>query len=506
MNSDPWTIGTDHEQSVSDGERSRRGAWYTPRPLIEHLVELAIRPGQPPQFVVDPTSGGGGFLVGALDRLVTLGLAPSDAVGRVGGLDIDPGAVKASRAAVDAWCVRHGVPAAGGRARHFVGDALTEFPSDWPRPDLIIGNPPFSTPLRGREHPSTATSFRQRHADLLGPYADLAAIHLAADLQLLAPGGRVCLVLPQSLLASRDVEGLRRSLSTNCSVTDIWAAREAVFEAGVRVWAPVLDVGIEPAARVRLSSGADPSSNGDTPTAPLAELVAAALGAPAVGLDESATLGEMTTATAGFRDEYYGLAEACVEGHANDHRLRLVTVGALDPLVNSWGEQPMKFAKKHWNRPVINSSKLSDRVARWVGQQARPKLVLPTQSKVFEPVVDRTGSLVPVTPVLSIHGEVADLDSIAAVFLAPPVVAWAHRRWFGAALSVDAIKLAARNVAQLPLPVDRDAWQRAAGLILVAEGAGHDRRQVLLQIGREMNTAYHCSDDVFEWWAGRLRK
>jgi len=61
-------------------------------------------------------------------------------------------------------------------------------------------------------------------------------------------------------------------------------------------------------------------------------------------------------------------------------------------------------------------------------------------------------------------------------------------------------------VAQLPLPVDRDAWQRAAGLILAAESAGPDRRQVLLQIGREMNTAYHCSDDVFEWWAGRLSK
>ena len=165
----------------------------------------------------------------------------------------------------------------------------------------------------------------------------------------------------------------------------------------------------------------------------------------------------------------------------------------------------MKFAKQTWSSPVIERSRLDGRVGRWAEQQARPKVVLPTQSKVFEPVVDRDGSLVPVTPVLSIHAEPDDLNSVAAVLLAQPVVVWAYRLWFGTALSVDAIKLAARDLADVPLPADTGAWVEAALLVEQAEGVGpHRRRDILLEIGRLINMAYGAPGDCLQWWIDRL--
>ncbi|MFT7600739.1 MAG: hypothetical protein ACI8TP_003686 [Acidimicrobiales bacterium] len=500
---DPWQVGLDHEQSATNEERRRRGAWYTPRALVEGLVACAIDdtadPSELPAFIVDPTCGGGGFLLGVLDRLVVLGLSADDALSRVGGLDVDSGAVAATAAALAAWGRVHGATAVPHLA---VRDALLAWPVDWARPDLIVGNPPFATPLKGRPFPANATEFRADRADLLGPYADLAAIHLANALEHVAQTGRVCLVLPQSLLAGRDAAGLRTRCAADAPAVQIWASSEAVFDAGVRVWAPVLQLGTDPgSARLSAGLGVDPvgSSSGTW-----AELVADALGTPTVRLDAAQSLGDRVTATAGFRDEYYGLSAACVEADdERDERPRLVTVGSLDPLRCDWGRTPLKIAKQTWRRPVVDVSQLEPKIARWLERQLVPKIVLPTQSKVFEPVIDRDGRLAPLTPVISIHVDAADLDLVAAMFLAPPVVAWARRRWFGTALSVEAIKLAARDVAVLPTPNDHDAWAEAASL--VAETANsEDPREVVIEVARRMNEAYAAADEVFFWWLDRL--
>ena len=221
-------------------------------------------------------------------------------------------------------------------------------------------------------------------------------------------------------------------------------------------------------------------------------------------LDTDRTLGELVTATAGFRDEYSGLAAACREAEPEDVRPRLVTVGSLDPLSCSWGMKPMRIAKQTWDRPVVESSLLEPRLAAWLDQQLRPKVVLPTQSKVFEPVVDRDGMLAPLTPVLAIHCPPEDLDLVAALLLAPPVVAWARRRWFGSAMSVQAIKLAARDVGSLPLPADAQAWSEAAGMISSAEHAGSEARSTAMAVAEVMNEAYRGTPDVLVWWLDRF--
>jgi hypothetical protein len=557
---DPWLPGLVHEQSVGAGRRRARGAWYTPEAVVRGLVALATVDGPPPA-AVDPTCGGGAFLLAMLDRYRELGLDAEQALARVSGTDIDPDAVATCRWSLALWAGAQGLavdPAAladgSGRdgprwgAAVERGDALDRSTPVGPG-TLLMGNPPFATPLRSGRLTGRPEAYRQANRDLLGPYGDLAAIHLVAALRSAGPGSTVALVVPQSILSGRDTGALRRHCDRHAPLQALWATREAVFDAGVRACGIVLRCGGSVPATVALAAGPQVAAVDRPDPAPATggrwgPHAARALGAPAlpapltatVGVDpdgdgaagagaagvgpgrrngsDRGRLGDLVAATAGFRDEYYGLVEACREwGGSGRAPNRLVTVGSVDPLTIGWGRAPTRFGGRHWTRPVVEPEALTGRVGRWVDQRLVPKVVLATQSRVLEPVVDRTGELVPATPLISVTAPPDELDRVAAVFLAPPVVAWAWQRWFGTALSVDALKLAARQVLELPLPRDRGAWDEAGALVASADPrteASTDHSTDPIEAGRIaaevaaiMNRAYGAEREVLDWWLDR---
>ncbi len=516
-----WLPGVVHEQAVSAEDRSARGAWYTPQSVVRGLVGLATADGVTPSFAADPTCGGGSFLLAALDRMVELGLPPQDAVGRVAGLDIDGGAARVSRWSVVLWAEANGVAMTEADVDVTVGDALTGYPAHWPTPVLLIGNPPFATPLRTGAIPDGIETFRQGREPLLGPYADLAAMHLLGAVEKSGPGSTVALVQPQSVLSGRDTAGLRAHCDEVAPIHGLWAAREAVFDAGVRACAVVLRPGGPPADSVDLASGPEVTRAGAEPyrSGSWAGFAARALGAPPLpgGLnaidrrsDRTTRIGALATATAGFRDEYYGLVAACDEweGPVGQEPNRLITVGAVEPLAVKWGSGQTTFGRRKWSTPWIHTDALEPKVRAWTDRQLQPKVVLATQSRILEPVVDLAGNMIPATPLIAVHADAEDLASIAAVLLAPPVVAWAWQKWFGAALAVDALKLAARQVLQLPLPEDRRAWDRASALVADHEGSvGTDPIEagwaLAVEVAAIMNRAYGADDAVWQWWLER---
>ncbi len=535
--SDPWLVGAIHEQAVGHQSRRTRGAWYTPEPVVRGLVDLATADGWCPSAIIDPTCGGGGFLLAALDRSVELGLEPIEALARVSGLDIDELAVAASRWSVALWAAANGIEVRPEQVAVGLGDALepvatgSAVPDAWPgaRPVLVIGNPPFATPLRANRLPEPAERLRAANGDLLGPYGDLAAIHLLAALSSVPEGSVVALILPQSVLAGRDTAGLRHHCDQHAPLQALWVCRESVFDAGVRACAVVLRVGGPVPDRLRLADGptVEPVERSDqqppSDEGRWAGYAARALGAPALPprLAESVahgstskSLGDLVTATAGFRDEYYGLVDACREwsGSNGSEPNRLATVGTVDPLHHGWGQIDCRLGGTRWVRPVVDLEVLAPEVCRWVEQRLVPKVVLATQSRLLEPVIDRTGRLVPSTPLIAVtpRPETGDADGlglerIAAVLLAPPVVAWAWQRWFGSALSVDALKLAARQVAELPLPDDRSRWDEAARMVasLGDEPSWDEAATVAAEVAEVMNQAYGADPQVLEWWRSR---
>jgi hypothetical protein len=508
----PWLIGSVHEQAVSVAERQSRGAWYTPRSVVEGLVRFAAQAMPLPAFAVDPTCGGGAFLLAVLDYRIEHGMEPAAALASVAGTDIDADAVTVCRWSLRSWAQLHDLTINDKAIDVTVADALVDDPpARWPENRLVIGNPPFASPLRRGAVPVTAADYRDRHRDQLGQYADLAAMHFHRAVDT-APGSSVLMVQPQSVLSSRDVEPLRTWLGRTAGTLGMWAAREPVFEAGVRTCAPLVAVGRAQPEKVELASGPSVSFVGYSPPAPWSSYAARALGAPTLTtsvVQPVSTLGRLCSATAGFRDEYYGLVEACGEAETGvEPPNRLVTVGSVEPLSTTWGRAPIRFGNRKWRRPFIDEALLDDKIRRWYRRQAVPKVVVATQSKLLEPVIDDTGTLVPSTPLLSVHATPDDLAYVAAVLLAPPVVALAWERWFGSAMAVDALKLAAGQLSELPLPVDRGRWQAAAELIAAEPGAClrrsvDDGWQLAAEVARLMNDAFGADQAVLEWWLDR---
>jgi len=312
----PWLLGIAHEQLELTEERKSRGAWYTPRKVVEGLLAVALPGPDVPTFVADPTCGGGAFLLAALDRLVTLGLEPREAIDRVGGVDLDGGAVDVSRRSIELWALRQGLDISRVAIDVSQGDALKGFPSQWARPLVIVGNPPFASPLRKGAIPESAAQFRSDHDQVFSSYTDLSALHLYAAVKHAGPRSTVLLVQPQSVLASQDTELLREALELEAPIDALWVARESVFDAGVRVCAPLLRTRPDHRPSVSLWSGPRVESVSTTKRGPWASYAARALGAPpspSVCWDTPQRLGDLVTATAGFRDEYYGLLASCRE-------------------------------------------------------------------------------------------------------------------------------------------------------------------------------------------------
>lgn len=503
----PYLAGAVHEVVVGASDRRTRGAWYTPRSVVDGLIDLVWASGGGPASVHDPCAGGGAMLLAAADRFVAGGRSPAAALAAVSGTDIDAGAVEAANLGQWWWATAHGVDVDAAMVEQ--ADALGD--TTPLRSDLVLGNPPFGSPLRlgaagagagGRER---LDALRARHPDLLGPYADVAAAHLLATVERLRPGGRVAYVLPQSVFTSRGTEGLRRWLADHTDTEALWISAEPAFAAGARVGAVVLRrldaertrtsfVAVADRPEVRIVARTEAAPGGD---AAWGRLAAVALGAPALRWEHGdATVGASARATAGFRDEYYAIADAARPGGVDDPRPRIVTVGAVDPLVTTWSHEAIRLRRADHDRPVLDVDALPTAVRRWWEGLARPKLVVATQSRIIEPVVDTTGQLVPVTPLIAVvPDDPGDLDRLAAVLLAPAISRWLWERRLGTALSTRAITARAADIAAVPLPIDAEAWERGASAVRAGD---------LAAVGEAMTVAYRSTPEVLAWWRERL--
>ena len=132
------------------------------------------------------------------------------------------------------------------------------------------------------------------------------------------------------------------------------------------------------------------------------------------------TVGDHATATAGFRDQFYGLQAHVTDGPTE---APLVTAGLLEPGRCAWGERPARFAGRRLDRPGVDLRSLArddPKLARWVADRRVPKVLLATQTAVLEAAVDPTGAWVPSVPVISVEPRAGtDVWTLAAVLGSP---------------------------------------------------------------------------------------
>lgn len=483
----PWLPGFVREALTAADERHDQGVHHTPPEVVAEVLDLALAHAAPltrSTTVLDPAVGGGAFLLAMAERLAG---EPDEIVGRLHGVDVDPLAVATTRAALTLWS---GAPV-DDTVR--VGDSLTADPFAGRRFDLVVGNPPFLSQLRGgTTRDDAARAEMAARWPGVGGYVDDAAAFLLAGLDAASDDGTVVMIQPASVLGASDAEPVRARLADAAPPVAMWVDPGRAFAAGV-----------DTVALVHRRDSTDSSvevgslSVDRPPARSWAPLLAAAAGVPVVPrLGDGRTLGDVARVTAGFRDQYYGLADAVVEDASGAHPL--ITSGAIDPLHDGWGSRPSRYAKQPFDAPSVVLDRIDPKVARWFADRLVPKVLVASQTQVIEAIVDAEGVRLPCTPVVSIE-PTAEISvwEIAALLTSPVATAWLVTEAAGTALSASAVRVSASTLAAISLPTNAAAWARATS---AAESGDVEA------CGRAMLDAHEVGDGggLFSWWFDRI--
>lgn len=222
------TFGDAYEGLLQkNAEETKRGAgqYFTPRPLVDAIVEV-LRP-QPGEVIQDPAAGTGGFLIAADRAIKEMEGALSDSQRHFQ----TKSALRGVENVIDTFrllCMNlylHGIES----DYIFVGDTLSSLGSDpaLSNADVILSNPPFG--------PSGGVSSR---VDLLitAKSTTFQLPFVEHCMRALAPGGRAAVIVPDNVL----FEGgrgqlLRRALMRDFDLHTILRLPTGIFYAqGVR--------------------------------------------------------------------------------------------------------------------------------------------------------------------------------------------------------------------------------------------------------------------------------
>jgi len=500
-------VGRVYEEGMSLENRRGKGVFYTPAEVASKLVSYVVKRGP----VADPACGAGVFLLAAGMALASGGVDRKVVVTtQLFGADIDPFAVALTRHALAGWADIEVSEVTGV----VEADALVGRRGLWPNISeegfgAVVGNPPFLGQLRR----NTAFTREQRevlrncYGRLVGAYTDAAWLFLIHGLDLLAPGGRMCLIQPQSVLAASGGALVRSRLLEDARLEALWFDRSGVFSAQVPVCAPVVVREPDSHAKVNLLVDGSVTPAGTAPPPSGGEswgyLAAPLLGIPTVSPVANGCVGDLATVTAGFRQHFYGLVNAVRESDPDQSGRPLATTRLVDPLHFRWGSSPARFSGKRWLRPVVDIKEVTDpEVARWVAERERPKLLVATQTRVLEAMVDETGDVIPVTPLIVVEPQLQEIWRLAAVLCAPPISALAAVASAGAGRSPGRMRVSAGQVAALPLPVDQILWEQGASVAReISKVGARSTKQDWGYLGEIMCCAYEIEPrDVLDWW------
>lgn len=257
MDADRDAIGDAFEVFIGPALRGAEGQFFTPRNVVKMMVEI-IDP-KPGEKIIDPACGSGGFLIGALEHV--WGQLRQEAQ-RKGwserqlfkrevevatdcfrGIDKDAFLAKV--------CKAYMALIGDGRGGIFCANGLSR-PEDWPARmqdkvglgqfDVVLSNPPFGKDIVVKGGPVLSQyelarrwkrdeeSGRMAMTETLPEQCPPQLLFLERCLQLLRPGGRLGIVLPESLLGNPSYEHVHEFLVARTTLEAVMTMPEPLFK------------------------------------------------------------------------------------------------------------------------------------------------------------------------------------------------------------------------------------------------------------------------------------
>jgi type I restriction enzyme M protein len=257
MDADRDAIGDAFEVFIGPALRGTEGQFFTPRNVVKMMVEI-LDP-KPGEKIIDPACGSGGFLITALAHVwghvqkeakrkgwterQRLKREVEVATDCFRGIDKDSFLAKV--------CKAYMALIGDGRGGVFCENSLVP-PAEW-HPlaqakvelgtfDVVLTNPPFGAkiPIKGsallsqyelgHKWTRNAETKEPEKASALEEKRSPQILFLERCLQLLKPGGRMGIVLPESILGNPSYEYLIAFLQRNTQIKGIVTMPESLFK------------------------------------------------------------------------------------------------------------------------------------------------------------------------------------------------------------------------------------------------------------------------------------
>lgn len=192
------------------GERKALGAYYTPIPLVDRLLDLTgITSEMSEGKILDPSCGTGSFL---------LRLPDSISRDQICGIDVDPLSAALTRLNL---AMRYPTEDPAWLYRQIRTEDYLNSP-DNRKFRLILGNPPWGAGYNRDEKIFLASKYRSA-----GTRPESSNLFVEESLNRLEPGGQLAFVLPESILHVKSHAPIRRVIQEKCSISAVSYLGEA---------------------------------------------------------------------------------------------------------------------------------------------------------------------------------------------------------------------------------------------------------------------------------------
>lgn len=240
--SDP--IGDAFEVFVGSESRGRNGQFFTPRPVTDLLVR-SVNP-QPGELVIDPACGAGGFITSVAQHYKSLGVSMKElgalASKTLFGIDKDDYLTKLARFHISLLTDGHPNVTCGDSLSQ--EDAQGTFKNALPQDgfDVLLTNPPFgahivaarpevlSTFELARKWKKDHVTGRWSPSGIVQSQVPPQVLFVERCIGLLKPGGRMGIVLPESILSNKSYRYVMEYLQAKSDVQAVIGMPESLFK------------------------------------------------------------------------------------------------------------------------------------------------------------------------------------------------------------------------------------------------------------------------------------